>query len=179
MQSESDGEQHTDRRQFVEEFSRHSRRLYGYILSLTMNRDDAEEVFQATSIVLYQKYAQFEPVEASFYTWACRVAYLEVLYFRRTKRRDSRLTERALELLRDEALRRSDEFEQREEALERCLKKLSEPDRTLIVERYYNNLAPKQVAQRLGRSINSIYRSLTRVHDLLRRCVNHNLAYGE
>jgi RNA polymerase sigma-70 factor (ECF subfamily) len=128
---------------------------------------------------LYRKYAQFEPVEASFYTWACRVAYLEVLYFRRNNRRDNLLTERALGLLRDEAIRRSDEFELREEALEKCLEKLSEQDRTLIVERYYNDLAPKQIAERLGSSIHSIYRSFTRIHDTLRRCVNRTLAYGE
>jgi RNA polymerase sigma-70 factor (ECF subfamily) len=179
MQTEGFGDAQLDRRQFVEEFSKYSRRLYGYILSLTMNRNDAEEVFQATSIVLYQKYAQFEPISATFYTWACRVAYLEVLYFRRTKRRDSLLTERALECLHDEAIRRSDEFEHREDALEKCLKKLSESDRSLIAERYYNDLAPKQVAERLGKSINSIYRSLTRVHEMLRTCVNRTLAYGE
>jgi RNA polymerase sigma-70 factor (ECF subfamily) len=143
-----------------------------------MNRDDADEVFQTTSIVLYQKYAHFEPISASFYTWACRVAYLEVLHFRRIKRGDSLLTERALELLRDEVLRRSDELQQREEALVECLKKLSDPDRALIAERYYNNVAPKQIAERLGRSTYAIYRSLTRVHATLRRCVNRALAYG-
>jgi RNA polymerase sigma-70 factor (ECF subfamily) len=179
MQSDGFDSAQTDRRQFVEEFSRHSRRLYGYILSLTMNRNDAEEVFQTTSIVLYQKYDGFEPISASFYTWACRVAYLEVLHFRRTRRRDSLLTERALELLRDEVVRRSDEFEQREDELEKCLKKIIEPDRTLIAERYHNDLAPKQIAERLGKSINSIYRSLTRIHVMLRCCVDRTIAYGE
>jgi RNA polymerase sigma-70 factor (ECF subfamily) len=179
MQTEGFSDAQPDRQQFVEEFSRCSRRLYGYILSLTLNRNDAEEVFQTTSIVLYQKYAQFEPISASFYTWACRVAYLEVLHFRRTRKRDGLLTERALELLHDELIRRSDEFEHREEALEKCLKKLSEPDRTLIAERYYNDLAPKQIADRLGRSINSIYRSLARVHVMLRSCVSRTLAYGD
>lgn len=178
MQSREGDEPQIDQRKFVEEFSKHSRRLYGYILSLTMNRDDADEVFQATSIVLYQKYAQFEPNEASFYTWACRVAYFEVLYFRRTRRRDSLLSERALELLRDGALHGTQEWEQREDALEDCLKKLSEPDRRLIMERYYNNLAPKQIAERLDRSTDSIYRSLTRIHGILRRCVNRALSYG-
>ena len=179
MKSIEQGDSQVDHEQFVKEFSKLSRRLYGYILSLTMNRDDAEEVFQTTSIVLYQKYAQFEPVSASFYTWACRVAYFEVLYFRRNKNRECILSEQSLEILHDEALRRSDEFEQREQVLEGFLKELRKFDRTLIEERYYNSLPPKQIAEKLGRSTDSIYRALTRVHGMLRRCVNRSLAIGE
>jgi DNA-directed RNA polymerase specialized sigma24 family protein len=56
MQTEGFGDAQLDRRQFVEEFSKYSRRLYGYILSLTMNRNDAEEVFQATSALSHQDF---------------------------------------------------------------------------------------------------------------------------
>lgn len=178
MKDEGGEETRVDQGQFLEEFTRHSRRLYGYILSLTLNRDDADDVYQKTSIVLYKKYAEFKPRQATFYTWACRVAYLEVLYFRRTQRKTNLLSEQALELLRDEALRCSDDLERREEALVDCLKKLGAPERTLIEERYYNNLAPKQIAEQLGKSTYSIYRALTRVHSMLRRCIDTKLAQG-
>lgn len=165
-----------DQGEFLEEFTKHSRRLYGFILSLTMNRDDADEAYQSTSIVLYKKYGQFDPEIGSFYTWACRVAHLEVLNLRRGKRRAGMLSEEALELLHQEAVKRSDESKAREDALETCLKRLSPADRKLIEDRYYNELAPKEIAAKLGRSRHAVYRALARVHGMLRRCVDSSLS---
>src|SRR5688572_13921046 len=58
-----------DREAFAPLFSRNARRIYGFIMTLVFNHQDAEEVFQNTSIVLWNKFAEFRP-DSNFFAWA-------------------------------------------------------------------------------------------------------------
>lgn len=157
---------------FVEIFTEHSRRIYRFILTLTTNRSDADDIFQSTSIVLYKKFEEFDPSVGSFYSWACRIAYLEVLNARRSQRRATALSDEVIELLYADTVRRTKELNSREGALEDCIKKLPKSDRQLVEQRYFEEYSPKQIAQKSSRSVHAIYRSLAKVHGLLRRCVD-------
>jgi len=67
---------------FVEQFVRSQGRVYAYIVTLLPNRDDAEEVFQQTSLALWKKWQEFDP-KRDFVRWACGMAHLEVCSFMR------------------------------------------------------------------------------------------------
>ena len=43
------------------QFVLHQDRVYGYIVTLLPNRHDAEDVFQQTSLILWQKWDEFDP----------------------------------------------------------------------------------------------------------------------
>lgn len=161
---------------FVEVFTEHSRQIYRFILTLTTNRADTDDVFQATSIVLLKKFGEFDPSIGSFYSWACRIAYLEVLNMRRAKRRATMLSEEVLEMLHADLMRRTSDLNSREAVLEECLKKLSDEERHLIEDRYFHEYTPKQLARRENCSVHAIYRSLAKVHGMLRRCVDRSFA---
>ena len=60
-------------RRFTEQLQRHHRRLYGYVFTLLRNHQDAQDVFQQTSLVLWEKFDEFQP-DTNFLTWACTVA---------------------------------------------------------------------------------------------------------
>ena len=63
------------------------RGLYAYILQLLPNRTDADDVLQAANVVIWSKREQF--VEGSeFAAWAARIAYFEVLTYRKHKSRE-------------------------------------------------------------------------------------------
>ncbi|WP_425399463.1 sigma-70 family RNA polymerase sigma factor [Aeoliella sp.] len=171
-----DEAKHSIQEDFVEIFTEHSRQIYRFILTLTTNRADTDDVFQATSIVLLKKFDEFDPSRGTFYSWACRIAYLEVLNLRRAKRRATMLSEEVLEMLHADLMRRNSELNSREAVLEECLNKLPGDERHLIEERYYHEYTPKQLAQRAGCSVHAIYRSLAKVHGLLRRCVDRSFA---
>lgn len=173
MESETDNSKHSD---FLRRFAEDYRRLYRFVLSLTFNHVDADDVMQDTSVVLWKKYDDFDPSIGTFYAWACRVAYLEVMRLRRQQRRAATVGDDVIELLRDELARRADATNQREHALMSCLKKLPPEDRQLVEDRYFSALAPKELAAHYQRSVHSVYRSLARVHGLLRRCVDRSLA---
>ena len=72
--------------EFMRLFSQHSRRIYQFILTLTINRADAEEIYQSTCVILWKKFAEYDPA-GSFYAWACKMAQFECLQLRRRNRR--------------------------------------------------------------------------------------------
>jgi RNA polymerase sigma-70 factor (ECF subfamily) len=62
-----------DREEFARLFSRNARRLYGFIMTLVFSHHDAEEVFQNTSVVIWNKFAEFQP-GSNFFAWASKVS---------------------------------------------------------------------------------------------------------
>ena len=160
---------------FLQVFTEHSRQIYRFILTLTANRPDADDLYQITSLILYKKFNEFDPSIGSFYSWACRIAYLQVLNQRRSRKRANMLSDEVIELLQAEMEFHSQANDPREDALEDCLKKLPSKEFELVKDRYYRDLPPKKIAELQGRSIHAIYRALVKVHVLLRNCVDRTL----
>jgi RNA polymerase sigma-70 factor len=147
-------------------------------MTLVFSHHDAEEVFQNTSVVLWNEFGEFQP-GTNFFAWASKVAYYEVLSFMKQRRRSRMLSDDALELLANAATTLSDESSSRQEALEDCLSRLNAADRDLLQARYYHQRLPKQIASMQSRSVDSVYRALSRIHNLLLNCVQRNLAREE
>ncbi len=163
-----------DREEFARIFSRNARRIYGFIMTLVFNHHDAEEVFQNTNVVLWNKFADFQP-GSNFFAWASRIAYYEVLSLMKQQRRSRTFSDEALELLATEAVALSDQSTERYEALEECLARLDPPDRELLQERYYFQRPPKQIAAGQSKSVHAIYRALSRIHNVLLNCVQRSM----
>lgn len=163
-----------DREEFARLFSRNARRIYGFIMTLVFNHHDAEEVFQNTNVVLWNKFAEFQP-GSNFFAWASRIAYYEVLSLMKQRRRNRTFSDEALELLANEAVAISDRSTERHEALEECLGRLAATDRELLQERYYFQRPPKQIAASHSKSVHAIYRSLNRIHNVLLNCVQRSM----
>jgi RNA polymerase sigma-70 factor len=161
--------------EFMRLFSQHSRRIYQFLLTLTMNHTDAEEVYQNTCVILWKKFGAYEPT-GSFYAWACRIGQLEFMQVRRKNKRMQTVSDDVLNLLADQAIAHADQLGAGQEALADCLDKLDSRDRQLIQERYYSERAPKEIARLHASSVHSIYRALARIHMSLRECVHRTLA---
>src|SRR4029078_12415471 len=78
-------------------------------------------------------------------------------------------------LARDALLMTTEDASQREEALAECVKKLPREDRLLIERRYRGAQTPKQIADQSSRSVYSVYRALTRIHEALSKCIGQAL----
>src|SRR5688572_18829221 len=74
----------TATREFLREFSKHSRRIYGFIRALVPNQADAEELYQDVSTALLEKFGDFRP-GSDFRAWAFQIAHYRVLSFRQRK----------------------------------------------------------------------------------------------
>jgi RNA polymerase sigma-70 factor, ECF subfamily len=161
--------------QFLGLFTAHDRGLRKYILTLLGDRDAAEEVFQETSATMWRKFGEFEP-GTNFFAWACRIAYFEVLQFRRRCRRERLVFGAAvLHALSQELPARAHVLEERRRVLPGCVERLSIDDQELIEQRYAGEESVSDIAQRTGRPVQAIYKALWRIRRSLMQCLDEAL----
>jgi len=160
---------------FLKEFALHHDRLFAYLFSLLPHRPDAEDVFQRTSLVLWQKFDQWEP-GSDFLSWACSVAFYEARNFIRIASRDRlRFGEAVLEsLAKDRAatLRRRDE---RVAALQQCLSRLDRDERELLQRAYVDEESIRELARRDGQAAQTLYNRLNLIRKRLLNCTDLRL----
>jgi RNA polymerase sigma-70 factor len=161
--------------EFVRLLTQYSSRIFGFVLALCVNRADAEDVFQNTSVVLWEKFDTYQP-GSNFFAWACRIAYFEALYDRRKSSRVRTLSDEAWQALAADALAINEEKQDSQEALAECLEKLSAADRDLLHQKYFLQRSVAEIAESCSKSIHSIYRALSRLHDNLLECVRRSMA---
>jgi RNA polymerase sigma-70 factor (ECF subfamily) len=62
------------------------------------------------------------------------------------------------------------------EALRHCLGKLGDPAQDLLRMKYFDGMTTVAIAQRMRRTADAVYQSLSRIHRALRTCVTQELA---
>ena len=163
--------------EFAAQLQRCQSRLFGYIHSLVRDLNDADDIIQQTTFILWKKYSQFDR-HRSFFAWACGVARFEVANFLHTRSRHQLYFSDHLNLLLIEAQTEVEEaeLEERRDALSRCVAKLRDRDRGLLHECYDDPSSIHGAADRRGRSPQSIYNSLRRIRRSLFECINRTLS---
>lgn len=156
---------------FVQLFAQHTNSIYSYIHSLLPHHSDAEDVFQETSRVLWEKFSEYRS-DGGFLVWALRISQFEVLRFRRSQRRRQHLfSEELFQLLEPSLHAAALRAEPRIEALGECLNKLPLRDRQLIEARYRQGASIQSLAEDSQTSQHVQYRKLRRIHQWLFDCV--------
>ncbi|MEX0867960.1 MAG: sigma-70 family RNA polymerase sigma factor [Pirellulales bacterium] len=167
---------------FVRVLTRAEPKVYAYIRAMVSNWADAEEILQETNAALWRKAAESLSAD-SFEAWACGVARLEVLRFRQQKQHQTGFSEQFLEAVSAAALDDHEQFDVRREALQGCLEKLSDGDRELIRLRYFNGeegpTSIKQLAERVGRPTEGMYKAMRRIRIALFECIERRVAAEE
>ncbi len=162
--------------EFAEYLRQNQTRLYGYIHSLVRDVNDADDLLQQTTLILWKKFDEFDRGR-SFFSWSCGIARFEVANFLRGRGRQRLLFGDEVSLLLIEAQEEmTEELEGRREALARCVEKLRPDDRELLTECYAEAEGVHAAADRRGRSTHSVYNSLRRIRQTLFECINRTLA---
>ena len=164
---------------FVRLYSAHSRRVYTYLLTLLPNREDAAEVFQDVSMLLWTKFDDFQP-DTNFAAWACKVAQLRARKFReRSARRAQLFSSELFELIETEMQVTEDSLQTEYRALAECFAQLAAADRELIERRYRAGGNPRRLSTEMCWPIKRIYSELRRIRRALMACVTRRLATGD
>lgn len=165
--------------EFIDLVRLHTNRMLGYLDALLLSRDDAEDLFQETCIVLWQKFDDFES-GTNFLAWALRVADHKVMNFRTTQSRRAMFTASLRDsLIVEIANRKADDAVDSLGALASCMERLTQGDRKMVTLCYAEGVPVPQVADKLGRSPESVYHSLRRIRNGLLGCIHRELKHAE
>lgn len=163
-----------DQNTVVQVLLRERLRISASVLSMLRDPHAADDVFQQVVLQALQGSEQFHESEHVL-AWALRAARHRAIDAL-NKRGALCLDQTVLELLEQQWLSvPADELTSRVEALHRCMDKLPPPARRLLRLRYEDGLRCTAVAKQLGRTIDAIYQSLSRIHRQLRQCVERQL----
>jgi len=166
----------TEKEQFVRLLANHERRIYAYILSLVPNWADADEIFQETNVRLWRDFAEFE-TGTNFAAWATRVAYFQVLTWRkRAARHQLVFDDSILQSIAERHETVLPQAESRHRALGDCIQELTTNSRELLSQCYAPGARVKEVAKSTGRTGPAVYKALQRIRAALRNCVERRLS---
>jgi len=156
----------------------HQAPMRAFLLSLTGSHDLAADVLQETNTILWQKRRQFE-AGTNFKAWAFRTAFLQAKnHLRKAARRGRRevVSEQLLENIAAEHERHDPFPEATRRALTRCLAKLREEHRQLVLRRYFGRVDLGQLAREQSTNANALAQKLHRIRAKLLACIQSETA---
>lgn len=177
MESESINNSETTQK-FLGYYVQNQKRIHGYILSVTSNWSDAEDILQDSTTLMWQKFDQFEE-GTNFASWGIQIAKYKILEHRRKHKKQIDISEEVFEELLEQAEQSQDKYGSTQNALERCLKKLSVNDYKLVQMRYMQNNSIKDMALKLERPVHGLYKVMARIHSSLLLCVRGQIKTEE
>jgi RNA polymerase sigma-70 factor, ECF subfamily len=163
--------------EFTELLSVSRSRLFGHLLALVQNLADAEDLYQQTALLLWEKFDQYHP-GTDFGAWAVTVAHYQSLNFlRRQSRRKSLFSEAALERLAAVQMDlKTSGFSARSEALSTCIEALPARSKQMLRLRYQGDHSLQQIAEQEHRSVGSVYTAISRIRKALMSCIESRIA---
>ncbi len=151
-------------------------RVYGLLVRMVGNRDTAEDLTQETLLRAFRAFETYRP-EGKFRAWIFRIATNAARDWVRRQGRETVLSleggrgglppDRGAETTPDAGLARRE----RTARLEAALARLPQPDREIILLRFYGELAFKEIARAtdepLGTVLARAHRALKKLGDLM------------
>ncbi len=163
-------------KQFIRFFTGVQVKLHAFIMACVHNRNDADDIMQDVSVILWDKFETYE-VNRDFGAWAMGITKIKVMEFLRKNRRSKMVfNDSFYQSVSDYTEQANDDINERIEVVKNCMLKLKDNERNLLKLRYHKNLTVKQVSQITGRSSYGLYKSFARLIVCLRECVRRNLA---
>ena len=166
--------------QFLRLLMSNQEKIYAFILSLVHNGNDAEDIMQDVTTVMWRKYDTFRP-GTSFTAWGITIARILVLKFYE-KNRNSKLLfapdlEEKIVAVTQEKL--TCENADMLGILRECLGKLDSRNYELIKSRYVEKKATKDIADERGIALHTMYRIMAKIHEMLHRCIRRTITIQE
>lgn len=162
-------------RRFLSLLMVNQRQISAYISVLVPNFNDADDILQQTITVMWEKFSQYQH-GTDFAAWGVRIAYYNILRYRREKNKktvqfNDAVFESFCKVMEKKYCRAEDNLS----ALRNCIQKLAAGDKSLLHLRYGMNQTVRDIAEQTRKSIQFTYRALSRVHQMLHRCIHRTL----
>ncbi len=140
-------------------------RVYGLLIRMVGRRDVAEDLMQETMVHALRGLDAYRP-EGKFRAWVFRIAVNQARDWVRRQKRAAGPMPGDPPTVTDVPPDRDARARERDGRVERALAQLSDPDREVLLMRYYGNLTFKAIAQANGEPIGTV---LARAHRALKK----------
>ena len=161
---------------------RHKSKLFSYIMRIVKNKDLADDIFQETFVKIIMTLRQGRYIESGkFSAWLSRIAHnLIIDHFRQEKAENNMSSDdEDINLLnrRDLCEENIEDMmvnDQIKADVRRIIDALPEPQKEVLVMRYYNDMSFKEIAEATGVSINTALGRMRYAILNMRRIANEN-----
>ncbi len=154
--------------------------LLAYARSLLGDYSEAEDAVQETMLVVVRKFSQFQE-GTSMLAWCRSIVRLEVLRVKQQRKRARTLTDRLLDDAVQAAFDECQTARQRVDAeswhaaFAGCFQRVPQRGRRVLTGRFVDDLSYRQIAQRVGMTLEAVRKALFRLKKQLRSCVETRL----
>lgn len=164
---------------FVSLLITNQNRIFRFLMTLVPRREDAEDLFQQTSLTLWRSREKYDPAAGDFTSWACAIAHNHVRNFRRKEMtRRNILSEEIERMLIETRAVHSSLMEEWHRALGQCMQRLTPHQRTIVEDCYGGENKIKDAASGTGRTPNALYKILRGIRSLLHDCIRKSVTEG-
>ena len=146
-----------------------------FITSVVRDFRDRDDVLQDVAVAVIESFDRWD-AERPFVAWAIGVARNQVGLYLRRRRREQHVLDfdpETIDALQVAFSSAAEVGEPRLDFLHECLKSLEGRARTMCELRYQQDLKPAAIAEMIGMTANSVAKSLQRIRDQLRECIDH------
>jgi len=171
----SDAAMERDTPEFIRLLTEVQSIIESYVRVLVPDQAAARDIVQESNLTIWKKANEFQ-VGTNFTAWAVRIAYFEVLKYRRKVGREKLVfDDDVVNLLADRNAELLNSSKERDSVLQECLQYLSAENRSLLRQRYLDGTSVKKIAELQGKSQGSISQGLYRIRESLSACVARKL----
>ena len=166
--------------EFIRELTKHQTAVGAFLKSLLPVHADIDSLLQEVNVTLWKKKDSYE-LGSNFKAWAFQVAKFHAFneHRRLKKNHFSVLDEAVVQVLAETENFDNQDINERERALNLCLKKLNPKEVELVKIRYSKGLSIEQYSKQENKNSGTIRATLRRIREKLRECINHQLSDNE
>ena len=149
-----------------------------FLTSVVRDFRDRDDVLQDVAVAVIESFDRWDS-ERPFVAWAMGIARNQVSLYLRRRRRDRQVLGFDPETVNSLTVAFSSVTEvgqPRLDFLHECLKSLEGRARTMCELRYQQDLKPAAIAEKIGMTANAVAKSLQRIREQLRVCIDHKAA---
>ncbi len=157
--------------EFTRQWTAAQAKVAAFIGSMVFDISDRDDLLQDCAVAAMTSYSRYDPARP-FSAWIIGVARNQIrLYLRRKSNEPHLFDEETLDSLVTAFSRIRPEQEQKLNHLDRCIDHLDSRARHLCELRYTHNLKPAAIAKQLNITPNTAAKSLQRIREQLRACL--------
>jgi RNA polymerase sigma-70 factor, ECF subfamily len=150
-----------------------------FVTSVVRDFRDRDDVLQDIAVAVVESFDRWDS-ERPFVPWAMGIARNQIGLYLRRRRRDRQMLEFDTETVNALVAAFSDMADENPQPqldfLQECLKSLEGRARTICELRYQQDLKPAAISELIGLTANAVAKSLQRIREQLRDCIDHKAA---